>query len=426
MINFSATLDVRLIGAGHPAMRVGLLTRDDEGNVRFTVDDSYIERGSRRPILSMAWNVPGDEAKTIARLYDMRDKRARLGALPPWFDNLLPEGALRDMVERGMRSGRTAPFDVIARLGQDLPGAVVVGSGVDDPSDRFERIDATSSTIGPGRLRFSLAGIQLKFSSTRRGDRLTLPAQGETGDFVVKLPNKNFRDLPEIEYASMRLAQAAGVQTAECDLLPSSAASDIPADLRPGPSVLAIRRFDRVPGGRIHIEDFSQILGAIGNQKYTRGNEATVIKIVRRFAKGGARAAEEAVRRIVINILLGNTDAHLKNWSLIFRDGHVADLSPAYDIVAIQLLNPGDPAMALKLHGSNDPRLATPERFGKFSQFVGFEPERMKRMVRTAVGKAAEIWSVEANKLPLTSKHCEFLRKWWRALALTEGTPSPF
>ena len=119
-------LGVTLEPTPQDSVRVGSLLCDREDNVAFVVDEAYLEMGPSRPVLSSAWRSPGDEARTIARLTMIEDKRARHGALPPWFANLLPEGALREMVEREMGAGPHSDFDMLARLGGDLPGAVVV------------------------------------------------------------------------------------------------------------------------------------------------------------------------------------------------------------------------------------------------------------------------------------------------------------
>jgi serine/threonine-protein kinase HipA len=225
----------------------------------------------------------------------------------------------------------------------------------------------------------------------------------------------------------MKLAEAAGVHIAEYELMPSSAAVDIPSSLLPGPTILAVKRFDRLPGGRrIHGEDYAQILGAVGDQKYARGNEETVVNIAKRFSADGQLAVQESVRRIVVNYLLGNTDAHLKNWSLIFPKGAEIRLAPAYDIVSMPLVNPRDNVMALKLRGSNDPKLASGEKFQQFAAYVGLTPTQMTRIVRGTVAAAAAAWPQISRNIPWTQRQRAGLGEWWRSLPITQGTPSPF
>lgn len=417
------SLEVRLEGVGHTACRAGVLSRDPGGNVRFVLDDAYIDLGPARPILAAAWHVPGDDDLTVRRLRDTADKMARHGFLPPWFGNLLPEGALRNMVEAQMSSGRVDELDVLRRLGGDLPGAVVIGAPGDEALSAPPLAAGSEGDTELPRLRFSLAGVQLKFSAMKRGERLTAPAEAGAGRLIAKFPSALFPDLAEVEYASMKLAEAAGVSTARCSLIPVDQVDGVPKRLLRGPNVLAVERFDRTAQGRIHIEDFAQLFGASGDQKYSRSNEESVIRAVHRFVNIGA--VEEATRRVVVNILIGNTDAHLKNWSFTFPGGNRIELAPAYDIVAVNLLS-GDSEMALRLRGTRNPSLVDVARFKSFARYVGLSEAKMAVLVQRTVERAGDTWRTTATDLPLSREHRTRLDAWWRRLALTQGTSSPF
>jgi HipA-like protein len=108
------------------SVRVGSLLRDPTGSVSFIVDESYIERGPGRPILSLAFHATSGEEDTIDRLRQRNDKMGRVTSLPPYFTNLLPEGALRSVVEAQLPPGDNNEFGMLRRLGGDLPGAVVI------------------------------------------------------------------------------------------------------------------------------------------------------------------------------------------------------------------------------------------------------------------------------------------------------------
>jgi len=120
----SALLGIYLTPTPEESVRVGSLVRDAGGVITFTADDTYLAMGAGRPVLSMAWRG-ADEDDTIRRLVAREDKVMRSGLLPPYFSGLLPEGALRDLVETEFGTGAFDDFDVLARLGEDLPGAVV-------------------------------------------------------------------------------------------------------------------------------------------------------------------------------------------------------------------------------------------------------------------------------------------------------------
>jgi serine/threonine-protein kinase HipA len=431
----AASLPVSLVDAAGAVRPVGLLARDAGDGVTFTVSHGYLDEGPDRPVLSARWWVPGDEAATRARLRSDADKMARFGLLPPWFSNLLPEGALRDMVERGMPSGRISDFDVIRHLGADLPGGVLVGEGFVGGWHMDARLpgegaapDRRPQPEGPGReppIRFSLAGVQLKFSSVRRDERLTVPSVGASGDLIVKLPNARYPGLVELEFAALSLAAAAGVEVADFEMADAQRLDGVPERLVPGPSVLVLKRFDRTGRGRVHAEDFAQIMGAVGDQKYTRGNDESCVKIVQRFSRRGRADVEQAVRRLVVNLLLGNTDAHLKNWSLLYDAPEGPRLSPAYDIVALRAIEPTD-RMALKLRGKADPAAIDEDTFVSFAKFVDLPDRAMRRIVRETVERAVAEWPRLSGALPLSAQHATNLRAHWQALALVRGAPPPF
>ena len=108
--------------------------------------------------------------------------------------------------------------------------------------------------------------MTMKLSMSRQGDRLVVPAHGQDGDWILKTPDREYPGLPTNEFAIMRLAKAIGIDVPEVELWPRD---DID-DLGPGvwtsgePLAYVVRRFDRSPGGRIHIEDFAQVLGRFG------------------------------------------------------------------------------------------------------------------------------------------------------------------
>ncbi|MGZ2487694.1 HipA-like protein [Rhizobium pisi] len=125
MAKSPAILGVHLLDQTLGKVRVGTLTRDGDGAVAFVVAETFL-RDPSRPILSLAWFDPDNDEGTRNRLARRGDKIGLHGTLPPWFSGLLPEGALRDLVLNEMGPGDHDEFDVLARLGGDLPGAILV------------------------------------------------------------------------------------------------------------------------------------------------------------------------------------------------------------------------------------------------------------------------------------------------------------
>lgn len=167
-------------------------------------------------------------------------------------------------------------------------------------------------------------------------DRLTIPAFGEGGDWIVKLPDATFEGVPVNEYAMMKLAGAVGLEVPEVRLLNRSELPPLPNGAWPTSEefALAIKRFDRQGGRReaVHIEDFAQVRNFYpDNEGKYRGAFETVGSLC--YRGHDLASLQEFARRIAFNVAISNNDAHLKNWSLIYRDPRSPTLSPAYDLV---------------------------------------------------------------------------------------------
>lgn len=393
MAKSAAVLGVHLLG--NAATRVGTLTRDADGATAFVIDEAYL-RTQERPILSLGWTVPGDEEATRARLADRGDKIGLHGSLPPWFAGLLPEGALRELVMAEMGPGDHDQFDLLTRLGADLPGAVLVTPETDVPASagplKLEQVQGFATPRPDGLVKFSLAGVQLKFAAATDGERLTIPGRAGEGRCILKLPSERYAGLPEAEFAATRLAQLVGVQTAPCRLAPVGAVKGLPGDLlRHGEHMLVVDRFDRVDGARVHIEDFAQIVGAVGERKYTMATSETVLNIIRRFSTDWRADVLEGFRRLIVDILIGNGDNHLKNWSFLFPAPGEVRLSPAYDIVPTVLFAPGD-TLALRFVGTHDFANVTFRRVRRIAEYLGLRPAWIETEMKRVVQKALEVW----------------------------------
>jgi serine/threonine-protein kinase HipA len=403
MPKIAAVLGVHRLGPDSSATRVGTLTRDIDGSTAFVVDEAYL-RNPARPAVSLSWTVPGDEAKTRARLTDRGDKIGLHGGLPPWFSGLLPEGALRDLVLAEMGPGDHDQFDLLTRLGGDLPGAVMVVPETPAPTSagplRLEQIHGFEAPRPEGLVKFSLAGVQLKFAAETTGGRLTVTGRIGATRSIIKVPSDRFPLLPEAEFAAMQLAAMIGVTTPACRLVDTANVDGIPAELlRHGPNVLVVERFDRlVDGTRIHIEDAGQVVGALGERKYTMATTETVLNMIRRFSTDRRADLLEGFRRVVADVLLGNGDNHLKNWSFIFPAPGEVRLSPAYDIVPTVLYAPAD-TLALRFVGTHSFTNVNLRRFRRVAEYLGLDPEWIAAETVQTVRRALKLWPAALPEL---------------------------
>lgn len=317
------------------AQTVGYLTNYQDGKNIFVFDQGYINQGPSRPTLSLSYTNLDNESATLKQLNKPYVNRH---ALPIFFSNLLPEGSLREFILAQQGIHPNDEFALLAALGGDLSGNIIAKpiapiTELESHSDHQpEVVELSDEDQG---IQFSLAGIQIKFSMRQQDGRFTLSHAGEWGDYIIKTPSPIHKRLPENEYSTMRLAEAVGVNIPEIMLVPVSDLKHLPGINLPDERVaFAIKRFDRRENNRVHIEDFAQVINVRAQDKYTKTNYDTMARIIAGVSRRKNSDLIEFIRRLVVNILLGNTDAHLKNWSLIYDDQQFPRLAPAYDIVS--------------------------------------------------------------------------------------------
>lgn len=272
--------------------------------------------------------------------------------LPVWFANLLPERGSGLRRYYASRYGETDVDDarLLLSLGADLPGAATVHP-IDVPAEGV-LVDTAEARLDEGGLHLSaLAGAQLKMSVLRDGTRLTLPAAGESGGWIAKLPDRLFPGLAENELLMMRWAASSGIDVPAVDLV---LAADVPplfdTRLEPGASVYVVERFDRTSQGqRIHIEDLAQVTGRLPIHRDHASSYDAVGRLI--HALTGTDGFTEYLRRLVAMVLMNNTDAHLKNWSLWYPDGRTPALSPVYDLVCTSIYKNVRKALTFPLAG---------------------------------------------------------------------------
>lgn len=321
--------------------------------------------------------------------------------LPPWFSNLLPEGLLRDWIATQRSVSVERELELLVEVGMDLPGAVTVTPTTDEVAVPASRREVVAKRPREDRdtWRFSLAGVQMKFSMLSSGQRFTAPARGEYGGWIMKLPDTKFPHVPQNEFAMMELARQSGIDVPETRLVHRDQIASVPSQLWPDGEELAyaIRRFDRGPNGtRIHMEDLAQVRGFYPHHdgKY-RGDYETVANLI--YRGRDIQSLEEFVRRLAFNVLIRNGDAHLKNWSLLYRDPRIPALSPAYDLVCTNVYQ-GVDNLALKLGGSKRFENVTLGSFGALQHRLGITSTDFADLANETIERAFAAWpDVEAN-----------------------------
>jgi len=386
---------------------VGTISRLQDDRNLFLFDQSYI-RNPKRPTLSLSFKDTDGELITENKITKTQ--------LPPFFSNLLPEGYLRDYLATKQNIKPQREFFLLMALGQDLPGATRIESVTG--TDAEQTVDKTVVTHKSDDLRFSLAGIQLKFSAVMEtSGGLTIPDQGIGGAWIVKLPSNVFANVPQAEYSMLKLAREAGIEVPEFKLVPTKKIHNLPDDIPQtiGDS-LAVKRFDRLENGkRVHMEDFAQVFGLQPNDKYKHVSYDQIAKVL--WLETGENGFTQFIQRLVFSLAVGNGDMHLKNWSLLYKDGINPTLSPAYDLVPTFLYVHND-NLALNLGKTKDFNQINLDNFKRLAARA-MAPERLvTHTVKTSIARIQQAWESLHQDLPLPDVDIKKIEKHMESLPL--------
>jgi serine/threonine-protein kinase HipA len=363
--------------------RVGSVTNLGSDHNVFVFDPAYVADAAR-PMLSLGFLNAKGELSAPARPPQVK--------LPPFFANLLPEGQLRTYLAERAQVNPARDFPLLWLLGEDLPGAVVARHAAGVATPPYDAVVVPPEAENdPLVLKFSLAGVQLKFSAIREANGgLTIPVHGKGGQWIVKMPSATYALVPENEYTMLAFARRVGIEVPETGLVDSAEIANLPTEIRSDlGQAMYIKRFDRDGDTRIHIEDFAQIFNQYPAQKYENVSYANMLGGIWR-AMGEAEAAE-FVRRLIFSIAIGNADMHLKNWSVIYRDGRTPTLAPAYDYVSTIVYVPND-KLALTIARTKEWSDLSDDRLERFARRAGVPRGVVSNAAREMIERIRTEW----------------------------------
>ncbi|MBV8160429.1 MAG: type II toxin-antitoxin system HipA family toxin [Acidimicrobiia bacterium] len=320
------------------------LTEEERGRIRLTYTDAALERYPLGfPLLSLSLPL------TAERYTD--------GVVRPFLDGLLPEGAPRRAVADDLNLKASDTFGLIQGLGRDCAGAVVIQSAGDPPpplpttaaAEQLTDADlaalvANLRTAPLGiadRVRISLAGVQEKLVLTRMPDgSWGRPVDGTPSTHILKPELPEYPQTVENEAFCMRLAKhlqldVASVETTSVD----------------GRRLIVVERFDRIVRGdgsveRLHQQDFCQATGIPPVKKYQEDGGPSLRRVAAILqAVSTDEALDVLLRAVILNVLIGNGDAHGKNFSLLHEPSGTLRLAPLYDLLST--MHYGDDRLAM-------------------------------------------------------------------------------
>lgn len=282
-----------------------------------------------------------------------------------WFTGLLPEDQQRAEIARrfGLESGTY--FDMLREIGWECAGAIVIAEeGAGPPvgslrpltaADLAERLSALPAHPYDDNdaIRVSLGGYQAKMLATKTDAGWALPVGGAISTHILKpQPRDRWPGIIDAEACAMTAA-ANVTATANVEKLL----------LDDAPPTLVIERFDRVVHEgvvtRSHQEDAAQAIGVPPEKKYASSGSANrsdptlaaIAAVLERYAEDPRREQLNLLRQVVVNVAVGNTDAHAKNYGILHPNAQTVSLSPMYDVVPAQVINPANLEMGLRVAG---------------------------------------------------------------------------
>lgn len=396
-------------------VRIGVLAHYSGGKNILTFDPQYLALPeASRPLFTLRQRAhPGYLEQAL-----MSSQR-----LPPVLSNLLPEGALRSWLAQSLKTHVDEEFPLMAWAGANLPGALEARALAANEIPAWAltslgELEAVQIDVGLDTQKFSLAGVQMKFSSLRKDGRFNISSQVGADSWIIKTPSTVHRNVPENEYTAMRLAQAIGVDIPDIELVTLGQLDNLP-DIRLAdePYAYAIRRFDRSESGRVHTEDFAQIFELYAHDKYRGKNYDQIAAYLYDWGSDPLADVQQMARRLLANILLANGDAHVKNWSMIYPNQTGVRLSPAYDIVTTRVYIPGESEVALNMAREKRWAMISMQTFERWAERVGIPWPAIRVHLLDAIDKARTLWPGLLDNLPMVAEHQSVLRQHWASLS---------
>ena len=336
------------------------------------------------------------DAKTPALSFSLTKRVEAFGRREcrPFFGGILPEEGQRHAIARALGVSAENEFKLLEHLGGEVAGALMLlpdgdvpqpptGGAPDILSDDhllglLDRLPVRPMLAGEGGLRLSLAGAQSKLPVLLIDGKIALPAPGQPTSHILKPPIARFKGTTENEYFCMTLAAAIGLDVAPVEMRT--------VDGRP---FLLITRYDRIRNIdgqliRLHQEDFAQALGITSQRKYASEGGPTFkdsFALLRRAASRPARDILKLLDATIFNLIIGNADAHSKNFSLLHAGGGVT-LAPLYDLLSTVAYPDLSAKLAMKIAKQSTLEEIQPRHWDAFANDVDLAAPYIHRRVK--------------------------------------------
>ncbi|MEM0954639.1 MAG: type II toxin-antitoxin system HipA family toxin [Pseudomonadota bacterium] len=356
---------------------VGELEQDDGGQMWFRYDTAWLDSADSFPI---SHSLP------------LQDAPFNQKACQGFFGGTLPEDANRRVIARILQISDKNDFALLARIGGECAGALIfIPQGETLPPADSEYLPLSEAELhdiltvldrrpllaGEKGVRLSLAGAQDKLAVALDNEgRLSLPLHYAPSTHILKPALSTWGGIVSNENYCMALALACGLNAA------ATSAHSVA-----GIDYLLSERFDRsrmAEGAirRLHQEDFCQALGVRSEIKYQADGGpglADCFAVLRQVSTDIVRDVRDLLEAVLFNLLIGNNDAHAKNYSVLYSENGSARLAPLYDLVCTVYYPEIENRLAMKIGGEANPDLVGPAHLEAFAKEAGLGPAAVRR-----------------------------------------------
>lgn len=373
---------------------VGRLRQDDSGRLSFAYDERWAV--GDRPPLSLS--LP-------TRLEPFDHKGAE-----PFFGGLLPEEGVRVRIARFLGVSARNDFALLAEIGGECAGAVTLLPAAEPPvlepempasAERTPAVPLSDDALkllldelprrpllAGGEARLSLAGAQDKVAVVLCKGEIALPTGSEPTTHILKTPIDGYQDTVANELVCMQTARRLGMSVARVERRTCE-----------GTDFLLVERFDRVRQSaaaadseaalvRRHQEDICQALGVPTRMKYQKEGGPSLADCFGLLTTAARRPAVDRLallRATIFNVLIGNADAHAKNFSLLHLEkahGRNVELSPLYDLLSTLVYEDLSPRYAMKIGSKSVFKELRGKHWDTFAESAGLSPAQVRRELR--------------------------------------------
>lgn len=405
------TLDVYLRDhlAGH-------LTEDDGGDIKFVYAESWL-------------HTP--DAPALSQSLPLRKEPFRRKECQGFFGGILPEESKREIIAKNLGISARNDYAMLERIGGECAGAVTFipeGQALPTRNDTYRKLsDEELAKIirelpkrpllaGEEGIRLSLAGAQDKIAVRIEDGEDCVPLGGAPSTHILKPAVERFEGVVFNEALCMKLAAAAGLTAARVEIRNVD-----------GMDYLLVARFDRVHGTgpnsapvveRLHQEDFCQALGIVSEHKYQKEGGPSLkqcFALLREVSNAPVIDLARLLDAVIFNYLVGNNDAHGKNFSLLYRGVGTENLeiafAPLYDVVSTVYYRELSREMAMKIGGEYSSDKVTGKDFEQLATDAGLgKPLVRGRVVELLERVVAALPTVEIAN-PMAGKVGDLIRQ---------------